>query len=239
MQFVTRTIATALKGVPLAALALAFLLPTAASPESQIVIRGAESGSHLRLSTDGDRILVEGFMAAGEPVGCHFTHGRKGAVCPTANVSSIEVAMGPADDKVQVLDRLPLPLTTRLGGGSDKLIANSERDTCYPEGARRNRCITGGGNDVCITGNRNSDCVGGRGDDYCRHGRGSDGCFGGPGDDICVMGAGQDGCHGGRGNDRLYGGSDADQLYGGPGRDFCDGGPGWGYSHGCEAGPRR
>jgi hypothetical protein len=134
MPFVRRSIATALKAAPLAALALALFLPTAASPEGQIVIRGADTGSHLTLSMDGDRILVAGFMAAGEPVGCHFSQGRNAAVCPTANVSSIEVAMGPADDKVQVLNRLPLPLTTRLGGGSDKLIANSERDTCYPEG---------------------------------------------------------------------------------------------------------
>src|SRR5215213_2404962 len=101
-----------------AAVGIAVVLPTAASPEGQIVIRGAESGSHLRLSADADHIVVEGFMAAGEPIGCHFTNGHNTAVCPTANVSSIEVTMGPADDKVQVLDRLPLPLTTRLGGGS-------------------------------------------------------------------------------------------------------------------------
>ena len=203
------------------------------------MIRGAASGSHLKLSSKGDRLVVEGIMASGEPVGCHFTHGRNKAVCPLDGAASVEVAMGPGDDKVQVLDHLPLPLTTRLGGGSDKLIANGERDTCYPEGARRNRCVGGAGDDICITGDRNSDCVGGPGDDYCRHGDGSDGCWGGPGDDVCAMGDGQDGCHGGAGNDRLYGGPASDQLVGGPGRDFCDGGPGWGYSHGCEAGPRR
>jgi hypothetical protein len=224
----------ALLGAPLA---LALLFPAAASPEGEIVIRGAESGSHLRLSSEGDRLVVEGTMASGEPVGCHFTHGHNQAVCPLDGAATIEVAMGPGNDMVQVLDELPLPLITRLGGGSDKLIANGERDTCYPEGARRNRCIGGPGNDICITGDRNTDCVGGPGDDYCQAGSGSDGCWGGPGNDVCVMGDGQDGCHGGPGDDRLFGGADTDQLYGGPGFDYCDGAPGVGVSHGCEAGP--
>jgi hypothetical protein len=215
------------------------LLPAAASPEGVIVIRGAESGSHLRLSISGNDLMVNGFMAEGEPVGCSLTHGRNAAICPLENVATIEVDTGAGDDKVEVLNGLPMPLTTKLGGGSDKLIANSEADTCYPQGARRNRCIGGPGNDICITGNQNSDCVGGPGNDYCKHGNGSDGCWGGAGDDTCVMGAGQDGCHGGPGNDRLYGGPDPDQLYGGPGRDFCDGGQGWGYSHECETGPGR
>ena len=48
--------------------------------------------------------------------------------------------MGPSSDKVEVLDRLPIPLTVYLGAGSDKLIGNGEPDTCYPEGTKRNRC---------------------------------------------------------------------------------------------------
>ncbi len=220
-------------------LALALAVPTEATPEGRIVIRGAASGSHLRLTVKRDRIFVDGRMARHRPVGCHFTIGRHGAVCPLDGVGAIEIAMGPEGDMVEVLDRLPIPLTARLGGGSDKMIANGEPDTCYPEGARRNRCVGGPGSDICFTGQRNSDCVGGSGRDYCHHGRGSDGCWGGRGDDICVMGGGHDGCHGGAGDDRLYGGSWSDQLYGGPGRDFCDGGRGPGKSHHCEAGPRR
>ena len=224
-------------GMPVAAIVAVLLLPTAAVPASRIVIFGAESGSHLVLSVRGGDVVVDGYMAARQPTGCRFTRGRNGAVCPLANVAAIEVEMGDHGDLVEVAKRLPVPFTARLGGGSDKLIANGEPDTCYSEGARRNRCTLGGGNDVCITGNRNSDCVGGAGNDYCRHGRGSDGCWGGPGNDICVMGGGEDGCHGGSGNDRLYGGPGADQLYGGPGRDYCNGGPGVGKSHQCELGP--
>lgn len=159
------------------------------------------------------------------------------AVCPVAGVRLIEVNMGPSGDKIEVLDSLPIPLVTHLGNGSDKLIGNNERDTCFPEGARRNRCIGGGGDDICITGPRNSDCVGGPGNNYCRANTGSDGCWGGTGQDICIMGPGHDGCHGDGGNDRLYGGPSSDQLYGGAGFDYCDGGPGVGRSHTCEAGP--
>jgi Ca2+-binding RTX toxin-like protein len=210
---------------------------TSAKGEGQIVIEGADSGSHLRLTVSGNDIVVDGYMAPGEPVGCRFTEPRTAAVCPLAGVGSIEVDMGPAGDKVEVLDPLPIPLTTYLGLGSDKLIGNGEPDTCYPEGTRRNRCIGGAGDDVCITGPRNSDCVGGPGNDFCQHSTGSDGCWGGPGQDVCYMGPGHDGCHGGAGDDRLFGGPSSDQLYGGPGFDYCDGGPGVGRSHTCEAGP--
>jgi hypothetical protein len=214
------------------------LAATTAPGEGQIVVQGADSGSHLRLTVSGDHIVVNGYMTPSEPVGCHFTEPRTAAICPLAGVGSIEVDMGPSDDKVEVLDPLPIPLTTYLGQGSDKLIANSEPDTCYPQGTRRNRCIGGAGDDVCITGPRNSDCVGGPGNDYCKHSTGSDGCWGGPGDDVCYMGPGKDGCHGDGGNDRLYEGAGTGKLYGGSGFDYCDGGPGVGRSYTCEAGPR-
>jgi hypothetical protein len=225
----------------IAAVAMLALLtwPTIAAPEGQIVIRGAASGSHLRLTTRGKRIVVNGYMAPSRPAGCRFTQRRRAAVCPLSGVSAISVIMGPSDDKVEVLDRLPIPLTAYLGAGSDKLIGNGERDTCYPQGTRRNRCVGGGGKDVCITGRRNTDCVGGPGNDYCKANTGSDGCWGGPGRDLGFMGPGPDGCHGNGGNDRLFGGPSSDQLYGGPGFDYCDGGPGRGRSHTCESGPRR
>jgi hypothetical protein len=220
------------------ALALA-LGATSATPRDQIVIHGAHSGSTLGIHVDGRRLLVEGYMTRSAPRGCKFKRYRMLAACPLRGVGSIVIRMGPSGDMVRILDRLPVPLTIHLGNGSDKFIGNGERDTCYPGGARRNRCVGGGGNDICITGERNSDCVGGRGRDYCEHGSGSDGCWGGPGADICKMGPGQDGCHGGPGNDYLFGGASPDRLYGGRGDDLCDGGPGWGKSQGCEAGPRR
>jgi len=211
----------------------------AAIPQNRIVLHGAHSGSHMKLSVRGGRLVVKGLMARVRPAGCRLKRHRLIAVCRLAGAGSVELDMGPSGDRVEVLDRLPVSLTAYLGGGSDKFIGNGERDTCYPQGNRRNRCIGRGGNDICVTGPRNSDCVGGRGNDYCKHGTGSDGCWGGPGRDVCVMGPGHDGCHGGRGNDRLYGGSSSDRLYGGSGRDHCDGGAGWGRSQSCEAGPRR
>jgi Ca2+-binding RTX toxin-like protein len=221
----------------LASLAL-LALPAVASPASRIVVFGADSGSHLVLTAVGSDIVIDGYMASSSPSGCRLARSRLHAVCATAEAASIDVEMGPSGDLVEVLDRMPLPLTVHLGAGQDKFIGNGERDSCYPEGSRRNRCVGGAGNDSCVTGPRNSDCVGGAGNDYCRTGAGSDGCWGGPGNDYCFMGPGEDGCHGGPGNDRLYGGAGADQLYGGPGFDDCDGGPGIGYSHHCESGPR-
>jgi Ca2+-binding RTX toxin-like protein len=218
--------------------ALAFLLaPTAANTAGQIVIYGAASGTRLDLSTRGGKLFVEGHMAKQRPRGCHFAGGRDRAVCRLSRADRIEVQMGNANDFVRVDSQLPLPLTVHLGGGSDKFIGNSENDTCYSEGSRRNRCVGGPGNDICWTGQKNSDCVGGPGNDYCHTGAGSDGCWGGPGRDTCVMGPGRDGCHGEGGNDRLYGGPGADQLYGGPGYNYCNGLPGRGKSHECRAGP--
>jgi hypothetical protein len=218
---------------------LALLLtPTPASPAGTIVIHGAGSGAHLRLTVRGSKLVVSGHMAPLRPAGCRFAHSRIRVVCPLAGQAAIEVDMGPADDKVEVLDSLPIPLTTYLGTGSDKLIGNGEVDTCYPQGTRRNRCVGGAGDDVCIAGPHNTDCVGGPGNDLCQLNSGSDGCWGGPGRDICHMGSGQDGCHGEGGNDRLLGGPAPDRLYGGPGFDYCDGGPGVGRSHECESGPR-
>jgi len=207
-----------------------------AGSQSEIMIRGARSGTHLRLSLDQSRLLVSGRLTSGGQEGCRPIR-RGGAVCPLASVGGITVEAGPAGDKVEVLEPLPVPLTAYLGGGSDKFIGNAEPDTCYPQGAERNRCIGGPGNDVCVSGPVNTDCVGGPGNDVCRMSRGSDGCWGGPGNDVCLMGPGEDGCHGEDGDDRLYGGPDADRLYGGPGRNYCDGGPGTGRSFECEAGP--
>lgn len=177
-------------------------------------------------------------MADAQSAGCELVHHQM-AVCGLRGAGGVEVDMGASSDFVEVENSLPVPLTVYLGDGSDKFVGNDEPDTCYSEGARRNRCIGGAGDDICITGQDNSDCVGGAGDDYCKHGAGSDGCWGGPGDDICIMGAGQDGCHGEGGDDRLYGGPSADRLYGGTAYDHCDGGPGWGRSEECETGPRR
>ena len=214
------------------------MLAGTAAPEGRIVIHGAESGTHLRLSLSGGDLLVTGPMAEATE-GCDFVRGQAAAACPLGNVGEIEVETGPADDKVEVLDKLPVPLTAYLGAGSDKLIGSGEQDTCYPQGTPRNRCIGEGGNDICISGPVNTDCVGGAGNDYCKTGDGSDGCWGGPGNDFCSMGAGEDGCHGEAGDDRLYGGPGGDRLYGGEGSDLCDGEPGIGKARECELRPPR
>jgi Ca2+-binding RTX toxin-like protein len=226
----------AVVAVALFSLAALLLAPSSAVPEGKIVIHGPNFSSHLRLSVSGGNVLVTGQMAD-NPVGCVITEGQRAAVCPIVGAGGMEIVMGPADDKIEVNDPLPMPLLVHLGAGSDKFLGNDEPDTCYSEGTKRNRCLGFGGDDICITGEQNSDCVGGAGNDYCKHGAGSDGCWGGPGNDVCDMGPGMDGCHGGPGADTLDGGADPDQLYGEGGNDYCDGGPGVGRSHACESGP--
>jgi hypothetical protein len=226
----------------LASLVLAGLLllvsASAATPEGLIAIRGPASATHLRLSVSGSSLLVTGPMADATE-GCSLSSDHGTATCPLVHVGAIEIDTGPADDKIEVLDPLPVPLTAYLGDGSDKLIGSAERDICYPQGTPRNRCIGEGGNDVCVSAPVNTDCVGGGGDDFCKTSVGSDGCWGGPGDDVCLMGAGQDGCHGEGGDDHLYGGPGGDQLYGGDGSDYCEGEPGLGKARECELRPRR
>ena len=105
------------------------------------------------------------------------------AVCPLRGVTSIELNMGPSGDMVKVRDRLPIPLTVYLGAGSDKFIGNGERDTCYPQGARRNRCVGGSGNDWLYGGSNPDQLYGGRGFDRCDGGHGwgrSHACEAGP-----------------------------------------------------------
>lgn len=215
---------------------LALACAATAGSRGQIVIRGAHSGSHLKLSVEGSRLRVRGPLAHGSQVGCRTRRG--GTTCALGPAGVVVVEMGPAADKVKVLDPLPVPLTAYLGAGSDKFIGNAEADTCYMQGTPRNRCVGGSGRDVCVSGPVNTDCVGGAGSDVCQTGAGSDGCWGGPGNDTCMMGGGEDGCHGEGGDDRLFGGRGADRLYGGANFDHCDGGPQTGRSAECEAGPR-
>jgi Ca2+-binding RTX toxin-like protein len=221
-----------------AAALLLLIIAGTAAPEGRIAIHGAETGTHLRLSLGGGELIVTGPMAAATE-GCQLAPGNGAATCPLSGVGEVEVDTGPADDKVEVLEKLPVPLIAYLGAGSDKLIGSGEADSCHPQGTPRNRCIGNGGNDVCVAAPVNTDCVGGPGNDYCKTSDGSDGCWGGPGDDFCSMGAGEDGCHGEGGDDRLLGGAGGDQLYGGDGSDFCDGEAGLGKARGCELRPRR
>src|SRR4029077_5175939 len=224
-------------GVALTLALTLVLAPSIASSEGVIVLHGSDAPSHPRFLVQGSNLVLPREQGMHFESGSPCEHTDPGISCALDGAGLVEIVLGPQEDKGEIHDPLPVPVVARLGDGSDQFIGNDEPDTCYSEGAKRNRCYGNGGNDVCITGDQNSDCVGGPGDDICKHGDGSDGCFGGPGDDVCEMGAGNDGCHGGPGNDTLYGGPGLDQLYGGSGVDFCDGGPGVGRSHGCEKGP--
>ena len=224
----------------------ALLAPGSASPRGQVAkspvtISGGNRSAHVRIYEQRNYLQVIG----GDVKGCDQAT-RAG--CWLGAVSRVTGPDRALPDKVEVNDPLPVPLTVRLGNGSDKFVGNAEPDTCYPQGARRNRCY-GGGRIDRITGPRNSDCVGDGGDDYARFStraamdagaitpRNPTTRQGPPGNDVCVMGPGKDGAHGGPGNDRLYGAPTPTVVYGQAGRDYCNGGPGRGKSHTCELGP--
>src|SRR5690349_10138821 len=101
-------------------LAVALMLPQGATTAGVVVVRGAASGSTLRLSVEGNRLHVNGLLARGVQQGCRVLH-RAEATCSLRGIGSVELRMGPSGDMVEVLDKLPVPLTTYLGAGSDKL----------------------------------------------------------------------------------------------------------------------
>jgi hypothetical protein len=116
-------------------LATALLLTlgsTPATPEGRIVLHGTASGSQLTLTARGGDLVVHGWMAPAPGAGCHLAQSRDLAVCPLDRAGRVEVNMGRSGDFVEVLNKLPVPLTVRLGGGSDKFIGSGEADTCYP-----------------------------------------------------------------------------------------------------------
>src|SRR3982751_1528823 len=93
----------------LLSIALAVMvIPSAATPARKIVIYGASSGSTLTLTKKhhGRLIVVEGKMAHQRPRGCHFTRGRRRAVCPTRNAHRIEIQMGRHGDLVRVSNKM-------------------------------------------------------------------------------------------------------------------------------------
>src|SRR5262249_7800990 len=90
-------------------LRLGLRLAGTATPAGTIAIRGAASGTHLRLSPSGSELIVNGPME--EASGCRFNRGHGAASCPLTGVGLIEVDTGPSEDKVEVLAPLPVPLT--------------------------------------------------------------------------------------------------------------------------------
>ena len=67
---------------------------SSAVPEGEIVIRGPEYSSHLRLSVSGDAIVVKG-QVADDPVGCTIVEGHRLTVCPIAGAGGMEIVMAP------------------------------------------------------------------------------------------------------------------------------------------------
>jgi hypothetical protein len=141
-------------------------------------------------------------------------------------------------DKVEVLDPLPIPLTVHLGNGSDKFLGNDEDDTCYAEGAKRNRCYGYGRRRrlhypapaTAIASGARSTTTAGTAPAAMDAGEVRDGTS-------ATWARGPTGVTVTAKTHCLYEGAGSGQLYGGPGVDCCDGGPGKGQSHSCEKGP--
>ena len=93
------------RGTATLALAAALVLTlgcASASPQGQVVVHGAASGSHLELGMRGDNLVVHGWMGPKAGAGCRLAHNRSLAVCRLAGAGRIEVDMGPSGDFVEV-----------------------------------------------------------------------------------------------------------------------------------------
>ena len=122
---------TALAIVACAALAL----PATASTGGEIVIRGADSGSRpgsRRQRRAPRRPRLSGARPTAGVQGDQPPDLRRLPAGRRRRGRNRDGSLGRFRPDNQ---KLPVPLPRHLGGGSDKMIANGEPDTCYSEGS--------------------------------------------------------------------------------------------------------
>ena len=105
---------------------LVALVPSIASSEGVLVLHGSHASSHPRFSVKGSDLVLHKRQGMHYPggSGCRNTH--PGFRCSLGPYGRVEIIMGPSDDKVEIDSPMPVPVTARLGGGSDKFIGNDE-----------------------------------------------------------------------------------------------------------------
>lgn len=192
-----------------------------------LVFDTTETGVTLRISGDGDDLVVElrdgdgalrytatirdQFAASGDGLGVERLVLRTG---DGIQAHDIAAAANPGEIAATVL--------YGATAGPDAIDANPWADW-----------ISGLDGDDVIFGRDGADTLsGGAGDDEIHGGRGRDLVYGDGGDDLIHGGPRRDTLYGGDGNDTLYGGRSGDQLYGDDGDDVLYGGGASDHLHG-------
>ena len=176
-------------------------LLSATLADGVLSIVGADEVDRVFVRADGDDLVV--------------TVNGEESTFASADVTSIDVAVGDGDDRVD-LRGVTQDATIDGGAGNDRL-----------SGGRGNDVISGGeGNDRLHGRSGNDQLDGGAGRDVLNGGNGDDILVGADGNDRLVGGRGTDGLDGGAGNDRLHGQRGNDELSGGDGDDRIRGGRG-------------
>jgi Ca2+-binding RTX toxin-like protein len=170
-------------------LAAAFAGPARAEAGPLTLVLAGSGGSdtfHFSLSPDGREYLI--LSAAPLEVGGDLcSHPREipdELACKAPEISGFEVNAGGGSDTVVFTSDIPVPVTIRGGGGSDRLTG----------------------------GNGSDKIIGGPGDDVLAGQGGDDWILGGPGADRLLGGTGNDQLRGGPGKDTLVGGPGHDSL---------------------------
>ena len=138
--------------------------------------------------------------------------------CPAAGITSLEVNLGPLDDRAVTT---PATDTVIYGGaGHDELTSSSGDDEVHGD----DPFVQNGGNDTITAGDGNDELVG---DPIGATGTGGQNTMdGGPGIDRLTGGSGMDTMQGGLGADTLFGFAGGDVVDGGDGNDLVGGGDG-------------
>lgn len=176
-------------------------LLSATLADGVLSIVGTDEADRVSVRADGDNLVA--------------TVNGEESTFASADVTSIDVAVGGGDDRVN-LRGVTQDATIDGGAGNDRL-----------SGGRGNDVITGGeGNDRLHGRSGNDQLDGGAGRDVLNGGNGDDILVGADGNDRLVGGNGADGLDGGAGNDRINGQRGDDELSGGDGDDRIRGGRG-------------
>jgi Ca2+-binding RTX toxin-like protein len=207
----TRRAAVALATFAPALVAAPVALASTAKVDGSVLTYAAAAGEPnnvvISVAEDGSVEVTEnGTQANGFPVHIDFdpssgcTPSSPKAVKCTGDITSVVVALGDADDTIQIDGALP---TTIDGGdGGDSLGGGNGSDR-LEGGAGADRLEGGAGPDTLD---------GGAGADSLTAGTGDDSLHGGDGDDTLTAGGGDDSLDGDAGADSLAGGEGTDTV---------------------------
>jgi len=136
-----------------------------------LVVTGGDQADQVTITQSGSQLVVTASFLPGGVV-----------TFPAASITSINVAVGGANDTVVVSATVTQPARIDGGAGNDTLIA----------GGGRSQLVGGDGNDTLLGGSAPSILQGGAGNDTIMGGAGRNVIIGGTGADTILAGGGDD-----------------------------------------------